>query len=206
MEEDKKLFDTNALFKFPITLPEGKKLVTLKFPTDQQICDRQRARKITIIQYGANETETKSPESPDEDLKLLQELIQPPIVTCLDGYDAGRIIESITGCSALDPAEDGIAYKVQLLTYGGLITTHKVGIPSGAQKARFNRFFTSTREQGKIQKITINLDAGSDLYAALSGSAEGYAAEIPVTHKVAVVKAVIDKCEAGDGAAGSENF
>lgn len=206
-KKSKPLFDVNRQIDIKLQAPGGGKVVTLRFPTDPEWCDRQRKRKIIIKQLGRGMSETIAPDSSDIDFDLVQSLRVGEDGPEIDGYEATRILEDLSLADVDDVEPEGDSFRVFLRVAGDMRTTHVLAMPSAKDIIQFRRAFARGLDLPfNKQRLTINLEAAGELDKKLRKATEGYASAVPIIHQAAVVKAVIDMIESGSGVAGSENF
>lgn len=201
------MFDTAQKIDLKLQAPEGVKRVTVRFPTDEEWIERQRARKIVVKQLGRGMSETIPPSSEDFDLELVTKLREGESEDpAIDKYEASRILEDLNKCDVNDVTQDGGAFRISLRVPGAT-TLHVIGMPSAKDVIQYRRVFARSLDMPyNQQSITINLNAAADLYKRLSQAVVGYAGAVPIIHQAAVIGAAVNALEYSLGVGETENF
>ncbi len=199
------VFDAERRIEIKLQTPEGVKAVTVRFPSDEELVDRARRRKIIIKQIGRGTSETVVPEAEDVDAALFEK-IREGEGPDLDVYEASQIIEQLTECEVDDVLPDPEGFRV-VLRVPGATTAIVLRMPTAKEIIHHKRSFAKVLDLPyNRQSVTVNLQAAADLFVALKKRVENYAGAVPINHQAVAVKAAIDALEAGLGAGERENF
>lgn len=207
MSEEKKapVFDIERRVEIKLQSSEGVRAVTVRFPSDDELIDRARRRKIIIKQIGRGTSETIVPEAEDVDDALLGKIREGEGPE-LDAYEAAQVIEQLAACDVDDVLPDAEGFKV-VLRVPGATTAVILRMPTAKEIFHYKRGFARVLDLPyNKQSLIINLPAAGDLYAALVKRTENYAGAVPINHQAVAVKATVDALEAGLGVGERENF
>jgi hypothetical protein len=179
-----------------LPLPDGtSRSVRLRFPTDQEWIDRYQKRKPVIRQLGRGQSETTLPSGDIVDAELLASI-------CLDGtvvddFEANQVIERLAEAEVADAEQEGAHWRITLRVPGGDVQ-HVMACPTIKDIVEYRRKFARLIDlpHGK-QQLTVNLIPAGELHARLVQSVSGYSdpGAIPIVHRAAAVRAVIDEVE-----------
>jgi hypothetical protein len=206
MEQNGHVFDASRQIAIKLQSSEGLKMITVRFPTDDEWIERQHRRKVIIKQLGRGISETIVPGSEEADAELVAKLRNGDSGPEVDAFEATRILEELSQADVDDVVPEAGAFRVTLRVPGA-ITTHVLRMPSAKEIIQYRRAFARILDLPfNKQQLSINLGAAADLYKNLSQKTDGYAGAVPVIHQAVAVKAAIDALESGLGVAEPENF
>jgi hypothetical protein len=202
------MFDATA----PITLklpapdaPDGQKRVTVRFPSDEEWTERQRARKIITKSFGRGMSKSDVPGHAEVDEAFVRRIkTAGPEVDC---YEAISIVNALSQCDVTDVERDGTAYTVRMRVPGGDVSVG-LRMPSAREIHAFRREYISSYDlpYGK-SSTSVNLEAAARLFDALNvGEAVGYTGPVPIIHKEAALVAMIAEFESGLGVSDDNLF
>ncbi len=197
------VFDRTGEFTIPIRL--AKKSVTVKFPTDEQLCRRQAMIRVTLKRRGMEGTIT---ELNGED-RADSELVAGIKISGddLDGAEAGVVVERLLRADAEEVEREGDNFVIPVVVTGGIKTVHRLREPS-TKELRDHGRSAGTRINGRhgIEIKSSPAAFGAFYDKLLVDKATGYAGDVPVCHKAVVVNelvAAIQRIETEDD---PENF
>lgn len=201
------MFDATA----PITLklpapdaPDGQKRVTVRFPSDEEWTERQRARKIITKNLGRGMSKSDVPGHEEVDEAFVRKIkTEGPDIDC---YEAMNIVNALSRCDVTDVERDGAGYVVRMAVPGGDVSI-PLRMPTAREIYSFRREYVSAVElpYGK-SSTSVNLEAAARLFDALSGETTGYAGPVPIIHKEAALVAMIAEFESGLGVSDDNLF
>lgn len=198
-------FDTHANVAAPIRRPEGQRMVEVRWPTDEEWVERSKGWAINISRLGRGVSQTQV-DSTQADWKLYHKIREPesPDLTV---DEAGLIVEALTRCEINNVALELDQATVEMTVTGSAKVTHTLRIPTTEEVTRFKRAAVRVIDlpHGK-QQLRTNLLAGVELWAKCAQGNDGYSNGIPLIHKDAAVRAVIDACEMQAESPANENF
>jgi hypothetical protein len=200
-------FDTSKQISIKINSPEGMKEITLRFPTDEELCDRQRKRKVISKDLGRGMSQSKVPNAEAIDGELLKKIRVDDGLVQVDDYEAVFVIDQILSADVDDVQSEGGTFRIFLRVPGGEITQHVMAMPGARDVVKYGRDFVSAIDGPYGQQIiTVNLAASKDYYDRLAKEASGYVGAIPIHHKAEVIKALNSAVRSGLGVSDSETF
>ena len=199
------VFDTGKLIDLKLMTPEGSaKVITVRFPTDQEWIDRQRRKKFFVKNLGRGKSETIVPDSNEVDEELVAKLRKDDGAVTIDGYEATQALDQLGSATIDDVVREAEGYRVTIQVPGA-ITSHLIRMPTAKEVTLYRRAFTRILDLPYAkQEYTINLGAAGNLYGALAKEQTGYAGAVPIMHKVVVVKAAIETLESEVGVNGPD--
>lgn len=198
---EQKQFDTGREISLKIPGPAGIKTAAVRWPTDAEWIERAAAQRIVIRQLGREKSTTEAIGSEEADLALFN-AIRIGEGESFDRFEAAAIIARLSRCTVGEPAMDGPAYRIPL-TVPGAETIHTLKPPSVARMAQHRRATVQAFDlRHGAQEIRVKLKPVGELYDELLVAVEGYAADVPIIHKSAVVSGLLREMDAlieGDG-------
>jgi hypothetical protein len=191
-EGDKSMFDANTTITIGLRTSEGKRDVTVRWPTDEEWGAHRRRRKLMQRQLGRGVTESEI-ESGDADAKLYEAIKlngAPP----LSVEESGKIVDTIALCEVLDVRLGTDDAEVDMQTVMGPVT-HTLRIPTTAAVKRMQRTVKYLNLPYNRTEIRANLEAPAALWDQCAGRAEGYAGAVPNLHKDVAVRELVKAIE-----------
>ena len=176
--------------------PDGARSVRLRFPTDDEIADRQRKRKAIVRNLGRGESKTEIPNSEEIDVAFLNGL-RPEDAEAMeiDPAEAEYVIQQVLYCEVTDTEREPEGYRVRMAVLGANTSVVLKG-PTLRDVKDFRQAYAVPMDlQHGGRRITINLHPAGELFRKLFVSSEGYSADVPLAHQAAAVLAVIDAGE-----------
>jgi len=190
------MFDTKREIEISVLHPAGKKACRVRWPSDEEWIEHSARRRVVVSQLSRDESVTEILDGERAAGELLAKIRIDKDGPDLDEYEASYVIERLSRAQVDDCARAdggvGVTLKVP-----GVVTKHVLRVPSLAEVVNYRRGFSRLVEnrRGK-QLLKINLRAAGEFYDKLSQSKEGYAVEVPVIHKAAVVTELLVYLEA----------
>jgi hypothetical protein len=200
------MFDANQTIAMNLRTPEGLKSVRVRFPTDEELIERQKKRKVIVKQLGRGVSETTIPDSAEADAALLAKIrVSEENAPDVDAFEASRIIEQLSQAEVDDVVPEGDGFRVTMRVLGGTVT-HVLRMPSAKDMFEYRRGFARVLDLPyNRQELIINLAPAAALFKKLIESSEGYAGEIPIIHQAVAVKAAIDALDGAFQESGDPN-
>jgi len=184
------MFDTNRELELTIPSPDGGKTVAVRFPTDDQWIERMRKLRTVVRTIGRGKTSTEIENSEEVDSDLVNAVRINADGPALDGAEASAVIDRISRADADEAEREGSEYRIRLRVPGA-VTLHRLRMPSQKEILDYRRSAVSVLDGRRRQEIRINLRAAGDLYDKLKTGLEGYAGDVPIVHKSAVVSELL---------------
>jgi hypothetical protein len=200
------MFDAKQTIAMNLRTPEGRKIVRVRFPTDEEWIERQKKRKVIVKQLGRGVSETTIPDSAEADAALLAKIrVAEENAPEVDAFEASRIIEQLSQAEVDDVVQVGDSLRVTMRVLGGTVS-HVLRIPSAKDVFEYRRGFARVLDLPyNRQELIINLAPAPALFKKLSESSEGYAGDVPIIHQAVAVKAAIDALDGAFQESGDPN-
>ena len=198
------MFDSARPITLKLQTPDGPKSVSVRFPSDEEWTERQRARKIVTKSLGRGMSKSDVPGHEEVDEAFVRKIkADGPDVDC---YEAMTIVGVLSRCDVTDVERDGAGYIVRMAIPGGEASV-AMRMPTAREIYAFRREYVSAVElpHGK-SSTSVNLEAAARLFDALSGETTGYARPVPIIHKEAALVAMIAEFESGLGVSDDNLF
>jgi len=181
------MFDTKREIEVSVLHPSGKKTCRVRWPSDEEWIEHSARRRVVVSQLSRDESVTEILDGERAAGELLAKIRIDKDGPDLDEYEASYVIERLSRAQVDDCARADAGVGVTLKV-PGVVTKHVLRVPSLAEVVNYRRGFSRLVEnrRGK-QLLKINLRAAGEFYDKLVQSKDGYAGEVPVIHKAAVV-------------------
>lgn len=184
------MFDTSAEIAITARTASGKQLIEVRWPSDEEWCERAKRRKILIKRLGRGTSET-SIESGDADLRIFDK-IKLNGAPALTPGEATRVMEAISQCDVTGVQLEGEEAIVELQVTGGTVY-HRLKLPSADQVMTLRKSVRILDLPYNTQEMRIHLEPGSRLWDACGGHSEDYVNGIvPAPHKDTALRAVVE--------------
>jgi len=188
------MFDPESVIEFPARLASTQGLETkveVRWPTDEEWLKRARARKVIIRRPRAGVSETIPPPPGQGDVDLYEAIKHngAPVMTAAE---ADKVLDALGKADVIDVRIEGIQAEVEMVILSGSVTM-SLRIPTADEVVSFRRAAVRLLDLPfSQQEVRINPEAGARLFDSCGGKSGDYKSAIPVTHKDAAVRAVID--------------
>ena len=201
--ENPKVFDRTGEFTIPIRL--AKKTITVRFPTDAELCRRQAMIRITLQRFGMEGTKTKVDGEERADLELIKSIKISG--DDLDGAEANFVIERLLRAEADESQREGDHFVIPIVVTGGIRTTHTLREPTIAEIRKHDRATAEDTINGRRgAEFRISPARFGEFYDRLLKETNGYVGEVPVSHKVVVVRELVAAARQIETEDNPENF
>lgn len=179
------MFDPTKTLNIHLVRSEGDVSFVCAWPTDEQLIERSRARKI--LGSGASEAAIEESEARHRknDLDWLKKLAPESVE--IDEYEASYVCSQMLHVDVSEVTRVAGRLEMTLETPFGEIPVC-VRIPSRPAIAEYERTVIAKKDVRGVREITMRLEAGAKLYDSI---AEGNPL-LPVIYKVAVCGAVVN--------------
>lgn len=198
------MFDSARPITLKLQTPDGPKAVSVRFPSDEEWTERQRARKIVTKSLGRGMLKSDVPGHKEVDEAFVRKIkVDGPDVDC---YESMTIAGVLSQCDVTDVEREDGGYRVRMAVPGGEVSV-LLRMPTAREIYAFRREYVSAVElpHGK-SSTSVNLEAAARLFDALSGETTGYAGPVPIIHKEAALVAMIAEFESGLGVSDDNLF
>lgn len=183
-----RLFDRRAEWSVPVVGAGGRtKQCILRFPDDDELCDRSRKHRLVRRPVGRGIT-TDVPDVEKTEFELFQKLRADADGPEFDEYEAAEALEYLTDTEVIDSQpEDGGQLFVEMRVGCIFTVSHVLRLPARAVMTKFRRRSMTDVSYGNREEITISLEPGGEFYDACHVRHAGYAgaelSAIPIIHK-----------------------
>ena len=198
------MFDSARHITLKLQTPDGPKAVSVRFPSDEEWTERQRARKIVTKSLGRGMSKSDVPGHEEVDEAFVRKIkVDGPEIDC---YEAMTIVGVLSRCDVTDVEREDGGYRVHMTVPGGEVSV-LLRMPTAREIYAFRREYVSAVElpHGK-SSTSVNLEAAARLFDALAGESTGYAGPVPIIHKEAALVAMIAEFESGLGVSDDNLF
>jgi hypothetical protein len=181
------MFDTKREIEISVLHPAGKKTCRVRWPSDEEWIEHSARRRVVVSQLSREESVTDIVDGERAAAELLAKIRLDKDGPELDEYEAAYVIDRLSRAQVEECQRADGGIQLSLKVPGGT-TRHVLRVPSLAEVVGYRRSFSRIVEnrRGK-QLLKINLRAAGEFYDKLVQSKDGYAGEVPVIHKAAVV-------------------
>ncbi len=195
MEETKAVFDAERPFKIRHLTPEGIKIVDMKFPSDDDWCERESRRKSIISFDGSGDIKTTREEPDEEEIALVKRLC--PELVDVDPDEAGRLLDQLAFVELTN--EETIIQGNRLTVRLDVLqakTVHVFRMPTAKELEKFKVLAHDQKNISKRKVASVrNFRFIQRLYSDMKDRCEGYSGEVPIIHQFAAVVAVFAALE-----------
>jgi hypothetical protein len=189
-------FDTKREIEISVLHPEGRKACRVRWPTDEEWIEHSARRRVVVSQLSRDESVTEVMDGERAAGELLGKIRIDKDGLALDEYEASYVIERLSRAQVEDCARADGGMEI-VLKVPGASTKHALRVPSLAEVVSYRRSFSRLVENRRGKQILkINLRAAGDFYDKLAQSKDGYAGDVPVIHKAAVITEMLGFLEA----------
>ena len=189
------MFDTQQNFTISIQ-SGGPKKATVRWPTDQELCDRIRKFKSVRRDVGQGMTHFDIINLEQVEMELFGKIrIDEESGDPFDEYEASDFL------SKLLQAESGVihrngsnTYEAEIVVYGGTVK-HRLRMPTQRDIVEYRREAMRTLQGRRHTDVRMSLEPVLRLWDKLQAGVEGYAegSGIPANHKERAVLDVMDE-------------
>jgi hypothetical protein len=189
------VFRLNAVKAFTVKIMSGEeKQCKVRFPTDAEWCERTRKVKVLRTNIGRDQYISDVTGQLDADAALLEKIRVDKDGVAFDPAEASRVITQLDSVRVESVERQGTSFQVILSVFGGE-TTVTLRCPTLRQSSEFEQRSMHFISGRRSQEWRSNLEPAGELFDALHISNAEYAGAIPITHKYATVREVLDRCE-----------
>lgn len=184
------MFQLNTVSSFRVRLSDNR-ICMVRYPTDAEWADRQRKLKLLRTPLGRDRFISEIPHQVQIDAHLFARIcVEPP--EDFDEYDMAEVVNIIDSCEVIRVEREEGHYRVHL-TDAKQEMTHLLRVPRQRQKIEYWRAAGRTIGGKRTEETTMRLEPSAELYDSIAVSSEGYAGAVPITHKHAAVRVVLDQ-------------
>jgi hypothetical protein len=196
----RRLFKRSRTYDFSIPTADGRKVVVVRFPTDEEWC--LRARRLTAVRRSLGRDVTQM-EFKDE-YPLSKELVQKILEgdsrgIDIDEWTAHRIVSELIQCEiAPENKEVSNVYHIDMRVFGEIAVTHRLRTPTQRQILEYQRATLNSIGRRNAMEYKTPLEPSGELWDKLSDGVEGYdnLGSVSILHKDVAVKEVIEQINA----------
>jgi hypothetical protein len=190
------MFRLNVVDGFTVKVlgADGPKPCRIRYPKDQEWCQRIHRVRVIRTNVGRDLYESDVPQAKQDaaNLELLNLIRLDKDGPVFDAAEAADVIDRIDRSRIVSTEREGqqfiITFEVAKET-----TVHRMRIPAPRDLRTFEESRMHISSGKRHTEIRSSLEPAGDLYNKCLVSVEGYAAEVPITHKFAVVNELADQ-------------
>lgn len=184
--------------KITLALPSSEK-ATLRFPTDDELCDRSRKQRAIQQNLGRGKTKTEIKNYSETNEELFDRILLHTDAT-LDDAEKSALVGKLLRAEVLDLERIGAQVEVTLDTIFPEPVKHVVNIPRERDVVKYNRSTVSGTDSQRFRELRFSLEPAAELYDKMRVSESGFAegSAIPIYLKAAVVSAVLQELREAD--------
>jgi hypothetical protein len=171
-----------------------RKYCVLHLPTDEQLCDHMRARRVIKHYLGRGKTITKTPNAARCDSELFEKLVVEGHGEEFDEAERSLAINKLLRTQVTDVQREGNSFRVTLDTPFGE-TTHVLSMPKQKDVTEYRHEIVSSVEGRRQEEIRFKLEPANRLYDTVLTSVEGYDGAVPVNHKSTVLTEILGSAD-----------
>ncbi len=199
------VFDRNRKYEFTIPHPDGPKSCVVRFPTDEEWCQRTRQQTIINRKLGrdTNQTDLKGEVETARDLfeSIREDASEAQIASNkaigFDEYEALLIINRLSRCEVTSVDQRPNAYAITMTVVGGAVV-HHLRVPSQEQAFKFGRGSVHTYGKRNSSETKVALEPSGELWNKLVIRVENYLTGekfdpgvVPIIHKDVAVNELL---------------
>lgn len=191
-----RLFNREAEFTAKIFSGE-EKVATLRFPTDQELCDRARKMKVIRKNLGRGKTQTDPGNALELQAALFDKLRLDKDGPTYDAADAASFVNKLDRCEITEVEREGNQFRVTMKVPNATVV-HVLKMPTQQDVMDFGRNSLSAIDERRQTEIRLRLEPSGELWKKLFVAVEGYKGNgngIPITHQDAAVSEVISQMQ-----------
>ena len=189
MSENAAVFSASRKFTVPI-LSGSRKTCTVRFPTDQEWCERSRRQRSIRRFLGRGKSEAENLDSSQADLDLFDRIRVDDGADTFDGPEAALVLAKLERTSVEACEREGDNFRLALKVPGAL-TEHLVRIPTRKEMDVHEAASVKVTGQRRAQEIRGFLEPSGALYDSILKENSGYEGPVPIVHKVSIVSEVL---------------
>ena len=182
------MFDPTKTIQINLIRPGGDVSFVCPWPTDEQLIERSRNRRILGGAVSEAAIEDNELRNRAQDLAWLKQL--SPDAVEIDDYEASDVCAELLSVEAGVPSRVAGRIEVSLSTVFGEIPV-VLRIPARSAIAEYEKTIIAKRDVRGVREITMRLEAGAKLYDAIVDSPQ----VLPIIYKVAACGAVVNYLE-----------
>jgi hypothetical protein len=184
---------------FSVTISSaGEKTCTVRFPTDEEWCERVRKVRVYRTPVGRDKFKSDAPGQLEVDLDLFQRirLDKGDGAVEFDAAEASKVITRLDSCRITNTEREGKGFRIWMEVPS---SDDEVSIllrdPTQQQTKTYEDSSMSLLSGRRSQEWRSFLEPAGELFDSLVVSQQGYAAAVPITHKYAALRELLDQCE-----------
>lgn len=186
------MFDSSKSFNIPTI--DGKRC-RVRFPTDQEWCDRARKQKLIRRDLGRGKSQYDPARTKQIDADLFARIREDEDGPEFDQHEAAYVIDRLDRATVQSVERNANEYTITLRVpgeKGGVNTVHVLRVPSQKQADDYADASAPPPIHGeRVTELRVFLEPAGPLYDAVLVRNEGYAGAVPIIHKLAAVTAML---------------
>jgi hypothetical protein len=177
----------------------GEKIADLRFPTDEELCDRNRRFRLKRTAVSRTDTKYETPNEDMVDAALFDKVkIGERDTSTYDEAEKSEFMTRMLRASVIDVERNGDGCHVDMQVGGGYKVHHQLRMPTQRQTHKYRRSTVLSTESRYGGETRVSIDYAGQLWDEVLISTEGYAGRVPVLHKFVAIQAIIDLMDRED--------
>lgn len=190
-------FDLFGIFKVRI-IAETDKIVTVRYPTDDEWVRRVRATKTFRKSLGRKRAEFTPSSTGAFDAELFKKIRSDASID-LDEFESTHVIDRLDRTEVLSTEREGRVYVSTFKTFGGSIVSHSLRIPTEKAVRKYYDQSGKTTFEARNSEIRSYLEPSGPFYDEHFESATGYVIPenktllecVPINHKSVIISEML---------------
>lgn len=190
------MFDQAKEFLVKI-LSGGEKVCTVRFPSDEEWCERTRKQRAVRRILGRGKTQYEVTNAEEADAELFAKIRKDQDGAEFDTAEAAKVIERLERCQVLDASRDGDRFRIEMKVPGACVV-HVLKIPTQQAVLDYGRASVRAIDMRRQQEIRLALEPSAELWGKVRVAVDGYANPdaVPIVHKDVAVVELLSQVEA----------
>lgn len=190
-------FDLFGIFTVRL-IAEIDKIVTVRYPTDDEWVKRVRAMKTLRKSLGRKRAEFTPSSTGAFDAELFKKIRSDNSMD-LDEFESTNVIDRLDRTEVISTVREGRTYVSSFKTFGGSIVSHSLQIPSEKFVRKYYDQSGKTIFEARNSEIRSFLEPSGPFYDERFEAATGYVVPegkqllecIPINHKSVIISEML---------------
>ena len=173
----------------------GKKTANLRFPSDQEWCDRVSKMKSVQHNLGRGKSQSAPGNGVEASAELFDKVYLGDNPEQFDTAEKARFIDRIDLCEITEVSRDGDTFRIEMRVPGATVT-HVLGMPTAKDTMEFGRAAVPPAIQDRrTTEIRFRLAPSGTLWDKVKISVSGYmeGSAVPIIHKDAAITELLNQ-------------
>jgi hypothetical protein len=193
------LFDRTKHFRVPVLSTERKECV-LRFPTDEEFCERAAKSKAIRRFLGRGKSQIEVLNHREAAAALFDKIrVDKEGGPTFTAAEAAKAISKIDRCDILSSEREGNTFRIEMQVPGALVL-HVFKSPSAEAQAEYADANSKTMDSARFQEFKLRLEPSAALWKECSVETVGYAdpGAVPINHKDTAISELVRMIDAAE--------